>query len=479
MYPLSLPVELWLYILSLRVHLRDLAALCLTCSQLLSISRPILFRHLTLRAENSLGPNFAVIETFALLTRDKDLACSVRELTLDSRSAAPESYYRNPGLVHIASMRNLTQLKRVTIIGDISRHAGAKIMIEFVQILHDLQLDELRFPAPGVRAFILELGHIDLAFEQFANPKRLEFYMGVDHHGLLALCLLRIFTAATPSLTSLSLIATHLYSGSRMRALFDLHFPLLRSLTLNSTSDEELACPPGFNSFLMAHHHTLQELRLGYTSCGNIRAFGPSALVFDGGSGLHSDFLPDLRVFQGHCRNVEMMAHARMRCLTNLRELTIGSGLNEARTTIADLGRMFDAIDVAGRLESLATLDFDLFRWHDLERDFIPTFIRRVGAICGTTLEVWSGLLPYLGSWSTDVFAVFPHLRAIRFPTDSMVLTGLPGVSTGENGVGVVQGLAGTCPMLEEVAFQGAQDECWKIDRHRVSGTMPRRVDQL
>jgi hypothetical protein len=177
---LSLPVEIWLHVLGFRIPLRDVGKLCLTCSQLLSIARPILFRHPILVAERNGHPNLAVAETFTLLAHDAELAQSVRELTLDSRSTS-EAYYRNPGLVHIPSLQNLTHLKRVTIMGDIARHAGTRTISKFIQILHDLQLDELRFPVPGVRAFVVALEPALLA--QLANPKRVEFNQGSDHNG--------------------------------------------------------------------------------------------------------------------------------------------------------------------------------------------------------------------------------------------------------------------------------------------------------
>ncbi|KAJ7454929.1 hypothetical protein B0H11DRAFT_1926267 [Mycena galericulata] len=464
----SLPVEVWLQILGLRICLRDLGALCLTSSQMLSITRPVLYRHLSLVAEIQLQSNVSVRETFALLARDAVLARSVRDLTLDSGSRQ-HTYYRNPGLLDIPSLRNMTQLKRVTIIGDLSRHAGSKDIVEFIQILHDLRLDELRFPAPGARAFILGLKRPQL--EQLANPKRIECYMGVDNQGLLEQRLLTLLPAARPSLTSLSLTTSHRYSTL---PLFKLHFPALRSLALDSTSDEALACPPGFCSFLSAHHATLEDLQLGYTSNNDTRAFAPAALILNEGNLLHSNFLPNLRVFRGHCRNVEMMARARMRCLTTLKELTIGSGLIGPEVTIVDLGRMFDAIEAVGRLNSLTKLDFDLFRWREPERDFIHAFVRRFNALCGPTLEVWRGLLPSFAPWPMDIFAAFPRLRFIRFPQDSMVLDAFPHQSlAGGYGLEVVRELAGACPMLEDVeivASEGSQDVCWKIDRHLIFG---------
>jgi hypothetical protein len=179
---LSLPVEIWLYLLgTLKIPLRDLAGLCLTCTQLLSITRPILYHHLTLLGEKGQRPNLAVEDTFRLLDRNADLARNVHELTLDSRSNS-ETYFKNPGLVHTISLQNMTRLKRLSIIGDISRHAERQILANWIQIVHSLQLDELRIPFPGARIFLLPLNTAQLA--QLANPKRITFYGGpVDHNG--------------------------------------------------------------------------------------------------------------------------------------------------------------------------------------------------------------------------------------------------------------------------------------------------------
>ncbi|KAF8192766.1 hypothetical protein K438DRAFT_1969893 [Mycena galopus ATCC 62051] len=468
---LSLPVEIWLQILGLEIHLRDLAEFCLTCYHFLSIARPVLYRHLTLKAEKNISsPNFAVKTTFALLAREPDLALHVRELTLDSYSQFT-SYVRNPDLVDLPSLRNLTQVKRVTIIGDISRHATRSTMADFVQILHNLQLHELRFPSPSVRPFILALSSAQLT--QLANPKRIIFNAGpIDPNELLATRLHTIWTAARPSLTSLSLTAR----GLHLSVLFGVHFPLLRSLSIFNTFDISLVCPPGFNTFLSAHHETIQELHLGYTvrdSLSNRGVVSPAALLFDAATGLHPHFLPQLRVFRGHCQNLEMMASARMRCLSDLRELTLGAALQDPHLTVADIHRMLDALEAAGDgLNALQTLDCDLFQWDEAERDVVPAFVRRFGALCGPTLAVWRTLLPFTGSWSMDVFTAFPRLRTIDFPRDKLTLHVLGAQYWPRAAVRreEVHKIAQMCAALEEVNIVSSlvsneEDVCWKVYR--------------
>ncbi|KAJ6554501.1 hypothetical protein B0H19DRAFT_1153790 [Mycena capillaripes] len=481
---LSLPVEIWLHVLDLKLPLRDLAGLCLTCSQVLSITRPVLYHHLTLTAEKKLAPtsavpNSAVLDTFSLLVRDPGLARSVRELTLDSRSRT-ESYVRNPGLIDVASLRNLTQLKRVTIIGNISRVAGRRDIDNFIQILHDLQLDELRLPAPGARPFIVALTPAQLA--QLGNAKRIEFYGGTfDSNERLAPCVRTILAAARPSLTSLSLTARNGY----LDVLFTLHFPLLRSLAIINTFDMGLACPLGFNAFLSTHHVMLQDLHLGYTdrrTLINPESFTPAAILFDTASGLHADFLPNLQVFRGHSMNVAMMARAGLRCLARLKTLTLGSALVHTDLKIALISDMLDAIETAGRLDTLRTLDFDLFQWDEKELDIPPNFVKRFAALCGSTLEVWRGLLPFAGLWPLDVFTEFPRLRVIYFPSDSSVLklSGSP-PDTDEESIGVdfVRRIAGTCN-FEEVNIVSSmvreEEQCWKVCRS-ASGLAVRCLD--
>ncbi|KAJ7699346.1 hypothetical protein B0H17DRAFT_1049498 [Mycena rosella] len=474
---LSLPVELWLHILSFQIRLRDLGELCLTCSQLLSITRPVLYHHLTLVAERHLHANLAVADTFALLA-DDHLARSVRELTLDSRSTS-EAYYRNPGLVHVSSLRNMTQLKRVTIMGDISRHAGTETIAQFIKILHDLHLDELRFPVHGVRGFILAIKPAQLV--QLANPKRIECNVGVDYNGLLASSFLTLLAAAPPSLTSLSLIAPKLYSDCPMHKFFALRFPHLRSLALVSTLDQGSSCPPGFTVFLSAHRTTLEDIHLGWNSV--TPTSGPAALVLDDASALHPDFLPNLQTFRGDCRNVEMMARARMRCLSTLRDLAVGSAAQGDGATIADVRAMLGALEAAGHLPALRHLDFELFDWRTVERAFVPEFVRRLGALCGPTLEVWRGLLPFTAAWPMDAFAAFPRLRAIRLPQDSTSLRTVMALDQTYEATDVLQclhSLARNCTELREVvvaARRRRDDVCWKIDRHSGLDIALRRVD--
>jgi hypothetical protein len=222
----------------------------------------------------------------------------------------------------------------------------------------------------------------------------------------------------------------------------------------------------------------LQDLHLSYSSP---RDDTKATILFDAASGLHADFLPNLQVFRGHSANIEMMARTRMRCLTRLQELTIGYISPSSDTAIDSIDRMLDAVEASGGLDALKTLDFDIFRWEEVERDFLPTFVKRLGALCGSTLEVWSGLLPFTGSWPLDVFASFPRLRVIDFPSDPGALRFYSLRRNTEYALfeDHVRRIAGICHVLEEVniiSSRNREDECWKVYRP-VSGLTVQRVD--
>jgi hypothetical protein len=265
-----------------------------------------------------------------------------------------------------------------------------------------------------------------------------------------------------------------------MHALFALRFPSLRSLALTSVLDTGYSCPHGFIAFLTAHHTTIEDLHLGWNRVGSLST--GAALAFDSSDVLHPDFLPNLQVFRGDLRNVELMARARMRCLTTLRELTIGSTSRGAEPIVDDIRRMLGAIEATGRLDALQQLDFELFEWRDIDYDFWPEFVQRLGALCGPTLEVWRGLLPFGGSSPLDALAFFPRLQTIRFPHDSTVTALTLALSLGQTYASTdvlkgVQSLAEICKELKEVIaeHEQAEDVCWKIDRHLELGIVKPR----
>jgi hypothetical protein len=261
--------------------------------------------------------------------------------------------------------------------------------------------------------------------------------------------------------------------------LFTMRFPCLRSLTLD-TLDEGIHSPLGFHDFLLVHNQALEHLDLGYTSR---RQVDPAALVFSADAVFEPHCLPSLRVFRGHYRNVETMAGARMQCLTgSLTKLTIGLGRVE--DSKGKIDRMLDAIETAGCLSTLKELDFDFFQSQADEREWIPTFIRRWGEICGSSLEIWTGLFPFVWSWLPEelaaFFGAFSKLRVIWLANDSTVFGVFPG---GEHDNGedddeeYVRSLARKRSSLEEVWLTwGDIASCWKLERGPGSALVVRQI---
>ncbi|KAJ7359511.1 hypothetical protein DFH08DRAFT_952634 [Mycena albidolilacea] len=266
---------------------------------------------------------------------------------------------------------------------------------------------------------------------------------------------------------------------------FALRFPLLRSFT-SGTWDEGITSFPGFHDFILAHSETLEDLAMEYSSRQEVN---PTALVFGSDDSLPPTCLPNLRVFKGHCRNVESMARAKLQCSRSLADLTIGVGRIE--NPRAEIERMLDEIG-SGRLRKclggLKELDFDFFASADEERDWIPLFIRRWGEICGSSLEVWHGFLPFVWSWGpdelADFFSSFAKLQVIWLAHDSRCFGVFPADSNPERVspeviASYVRSLAQRCPALEEVwlLIWGYETSCWKVERRQGSPLSVRCAD--
>ncbi|KAJ7756316.1 hypothetical protein B0H16DRAFT_1539419 [Mycena metata] len=177
-----------------------------------------------------------------------------------------------------------------------------------------------------------------------------------------------------------------------------------------------------------------------------------------------------------------MMARARMQSLTRLRQLSIGAALSPPRETIPGLQHMLNALEAAGRLDALTVLDFDLFQWDDIELETVSTFVRRWATLCGPTLEVWRGRLPFTGSWPLNDFAAFPRLRVIYLPKDYRVLNIAARLDLAVDVSRYIGDIIHICNTLEEVkitgnSVDGSLDTSWMVDRRSPSGTTLRRVE--
>ncbi|KAJ6588655.1 hypothetical protein B0H19DRAFT_1248279 [Mycena capillaripes] len=165
------------------------------------------------------------------------------------------------------------------------------------------------------------------------------------------------------------------------------------------------------------------------------------------------------------------MTKAGMHCLCNsLTKLTIGVGrVDDAR---ADIDQLLDALQTRC-LGALEELEFDFFRSHAEEREWITPFTLRRGEICGPSLEIWRGLFPF--AWSPEEFAGFfdalPKLGVIWIANDSTVFRGFPREEDGEKSrqlpdlklMEYARNLAQKCCSLEKVWIQSEDTSCWKL----------------
>ncbi|KAJ7033432.1 hypothetical protein C8F04DRAFT_1260948 [Mycena alexandri] len=489
---MSLPVEIWVEIATL-LPSSDLVDLVSTCSLLTSISRPILYRDLKLATTFEVEPNLAAAETFSLLARDAELARNVRSLTLDGAEEEVFDVNYAAILVHVPSLRNMSQLKTLRIIGHIFYYAEEDAKADFIEALQCLRIEELSLQYEGG---CLEMFSVDQV-GQISNLKRFECRSEIDLLGKYPLTIvlaiaadpraleffeprcLHLLANSASTLTALSLSV--MYIGSEWTSeLFDMRFPLLQSLTLG-TWEEEMHTPEGLHAFLLAHNTSLEHLDMGYTSRRRIHT---AALIFNEDDALPVHFLPHLKSFNGHCKTVQAMAQAGMQSLTgSLATLTIG--VCNIQDPKSEIDQMLDAIQaMPSALGALKELGFDFFENAEGEREWIPGFIRRWGQICGPSLEVWRGMFPFVWSWSPEelagFFDAFSKLRVLSIANDSTVLGVFPqGGNEESEDEGDAQKplsmpdfeeylcqLARKCGALEEVRLaHGHRDSCWKIER--------------
>ncbi|KAF7297322.1 BHLH domain-containing protein [Mycena indigotica] len=456
----DLPLEIWLVDILPRLHSEQLSRLGSTCKSLLSITRPLLYCTVTLSAERYGQPNVALESVLSLLERDRHLASFVEALTLDARASAVERYSQNYNLIHPPSFRNMTRLKRLTIRGDISRSAGRKDVHTFLQLIQERNLDQLAFPTPEIRSFLLPLHHSDDQPEKLSNSKRLVFSLTFDYHNHLGPVIQRILGAAQPILTSISLHAPE----SILNLFFDLRFPHLQALELAVLTRLNPTTPAGFYQFLVHHAAQLEELSL--IPVGFARGRQYTGISFEPSNGSQSklaqDFLPRLRVLKAAFRTVEALARARIDSFQRLEKLVIAAPNDDEAATAADIRHMFDSFH--GPLPALVDIGFhsQLLAWLSIEERlaFVPEIIESVSRIAGFTLEKWSGVVYFP---NTDQFTskAFSRLRCIVFPPVDLQVNALS--------ITDFSSVFWTCETLEEIRIRNkhpnSMDEVWTVNR--------------
>ncbi|KAF7321084.1 BHLH domain-containing protein [Mycena chlorophos] len=433
----TLPLELWITHIIPRLNGPDLASLCCTSQNFLTLTRPTLYQRVSFQAERNGQPNSSIYSTLSLLERDSELARRVEELTLDSISESVERYSRNPTLIHPASLKNMANIKRLVILGDLSRSASRTEVQSFVEAVHALNLDELAFPSPRARPFLLPLRIGQL--EKLGNPRRLVFAVRYDDSSRLAPVLHRIFAAAQPTLVSICLhVPMHL-----LEEFFGLRFPRLRSLEV-ATLGPTLISMPVFSRFLGQHHEQLEELYLSRDDSEE-NSFYRSVSIdnIPGPAPTHTAFLPNLRVLRANHETIRVLGQARVQSLTQLTKLAVAydHGLAEISVDFLDC---FEGVP----LSSLVEIEFDLRRRSRMQRQAMVESIWRVAALAGRTLEVWAGLFPEL-IVETFMDKAFPSLRRLVLPKD------VPGE--------VIHSTFRACAKLEEIWI--FQSTLWTLRR--------------
>ncbi|CAK5271532.1 unnamed protein product [Mycena citricolor] len=393
---IDLPVEIWLYIVDRYHNTREIAKLCSTCRQNLALFRPILYRDLVLKAETSAcQPNDAVADTLELLSRDKALASHVRALTLDATSYS-ENYYRNPNLIHIRSLENMTQLKRVTLVGDLSRNASPTSVDVFIQILAKLCLDEISFPSPGARTFLLARNWDQL--RKLGKAKKTVFYCR-----LLSLKFAALLTTKPATVSDLHISAPF----TLVSDLFALHLPRLRVLELRIVETRQRPLSPsGFNAFLASHNDTLEELSMLRNSPNE--ALQQADLRFEPNNrSLGPDFLPKLKVLRGNSENLFMLVRARSTCLSRLECLAIGWSRDHAEEATHTL---LSALEERGPFSNL--IDFD-FAFAPRASAAAPKFLQSIVRFF-PSLAIWRGDLPLETVQTIPVIMDLKQLRVLH-----------------------------------------------------------------
>jgi hypothetical protein len=270
--------------------------------------------------------------------------------------------------------------------------------------------------------------------------------------------------------------------------LWNMHFPLLRSLTLgiwpiiwDIHAEMLSANAPDSTDFILTHNNTIEELDMEYGEYDDYALrFDESALTR-----LGPDSFPHLHYFRGNASTFMIMAKARMKCLTTtLRRLVVGPGGVDDPTW--ELKLMFDAIispvtggtsssPALGRLSALIELDLDISQWGEREQTAIVESIRLCAECCSPSLEVWIGTLPYYVPMDAEelgeLFGLFQRLRVIFLPEGIIPRRKYEGDE--DERAKYVRILASKCLALEEVCFKYDSSDppivIWEVMRDRTS----------
>lgn len=153
-----LPTEIWLEVLIwMKMSRQDLSRLCRVSSLILHITRPMLYRSLSLSSTQYDGqrqhdvPRLSTRDTLALLARNPDnLAAAVEELTLKVPSIRRRHFAaqramteKPPTLIEAAALKNMTGLKRLIFRNAVFADEDEQAKDDFVAALREIDVEEL------------------------------------------------------------------------------------------------------------------------------------------------------------------------------------------------------------------------------------------------------------------------------------------------------------------------------------------------
>jgi len=439
------PLEIW-GLISNHLHPDKIANLALVSSDIQSLVRPLLYRHVVLK---DFKPNFRT--TVKLLIREDSLAKQVNEFELIS---TPDlTHPKSDGQTYVQELlklfQNLTQLRALSLIGCPSFDGDD--CIAFSSVLHSLDssLTEFRYHDYDQDGEFpqLELSHI----KTFTWDTKWTLLHPTS------------FSVMELSLSSLVDIRILPYMDDRHSAGFirfcDFRFPCLKSFTIGTFFDIiDDGVPDALTRFLVGHP-SITYLSLGFDTDDEFATEFSEEL-------LESNMLPSLLGFHGRSTCVAMLARRGCGFFKQLMRLSTGGGNNY------DTGRQLDdmmrALADVGGMPSLKRLHFDPGEEGGDHTDAVQEWMHNFSELC-PNLKYWSG--GGLNHDFTDVstfaglFSPFLRLEHIKIPTSYIPLSS-PYSSITKETVSWLKSLAEQCPSLQSLGFRrGAKYMTCAVDR--------------
>ncbi|KAK7029619.1 hypothetical protein VNI00_014317 [Paramarasmius palmivorus] len=456
--PLHLPVELWLRIVQYLLK-RDQASLCLTCARLLSITRPLLYRHVSL-APGAFREATVAQTQFALdlLARDTDLAQNVLTFSLETYND------RRPGSVvaNLVAMRNMKRLESLKLKGPVLYRLKGSEVERTTKSMRTVKKLEVSMPWGG-GAFDADLEHGLRALGDFVDLEEVEWDEGYkfgNHGSDLGMYRLEmlwdVLRYSRNTIHTLSLPFPLAYTYLQIHFFRNYRFPQLRRLTLGNWA---FGAQNDLNDFIVAHAGRLEYLAL----CGE--STGEPGLRFDISTSalLTPKSFPYLRFFKGSPACITALANARVESLSELKTYTFTFG------QFQEISRMLNSLHQAHGFSGLKELNLEFSTCPNVA--VIRSLTRSLSQICGASLERWNcGMLKLsqrTAKWGpsnlSDIFVGFFSLIELRLG-DGWLIGSQQYCPTESEVEAYLLRLGSVCPRLQDVHFEVEGRKChWQI----------------